>query len=50
MPDQEVVFGRTEKVKDDGKGREIVVLEVDGTLLPTSYHSQFLTTFESSCF
>lgn len=33
---QEAVFGRAEKVRGDGKEREIVVLEVDGTLL----HSQ----------
>ncbi len=33
---QEAVFGRAEKVRNDGKEREIVVLEVDGTML----HSQ----------
>jgi len=33
---QEAVFGRAEKVRNDGKQREIVVLEVDGTML----HSQ----------
>ena len=33
---QETVFGRAEKVRNDGKEREMVVLEVDGTLL----HSQ----------
>jgi hypothetical protein len=33
---QEVVFGRAEKVRNDGKQREIVVLEVDRTML----HSQ----------
>ncbi|MFC1932707.1 hypothetical protein ACFLXU_03630 [Chloroflexota bacterium] len=29
-------FGRAEKVRNDGKEREIVVLEVDGTMI----HSQ----------
>jgi hypothetical protein len=33
---QEAVFGRAEKVRNDGKEREIVVLEVDGTII----HSQ----------
>jgi len=33
---QEAVFGRAEKVRNDGKEREIVVLEVDGTMI----HSQ----------
>jgi len=33
---QEAVFGRAEKVRNDGQQREIVVLEVDGTML----HSQ----------
>ena len=33
---QEAVFGRAEKTRNDGKQREIVVLEVDGTML----HSQ----------
>jgi hypothetical protein len=33
---QEAVFARAEKIRNDGKQREIVVLEVDGTML----HSQ----------
>ena len=33
---QEAVFGRAEKVRNDGQQREIIVLEVDGTML----HSQ----------
>jgi len=28
---QEVIFGRAEKVRNDGKEREIVALELDGT-------------------
>jgi len=31
-----VVFGRAEKIRNDGKEREIMVLEVDGTVI----HSQ----------
>ena len=30
---QEAVFGHAEKVRNNGREREIVVLEVDGTLL-----------------